>query len=88
MNNNNSYSYQGKIILSTINKVSSSVNVYGENIFLCVALCNPKCICKCILCTINDLFTTQCAKERLFLFNILVGKSFPFSAPIMKHFPG
>ena len=38
--------------------------------------------------TVNDLFSGQCAKERLFLFNILVGKSSPFSAPIMKHFPG
>ena len=38
--------------------------------------------------TVNDLFSAQCAKERLFLFNFLVGKSSPFSAPIMKHFPG
>ena len=30
--------------------------------------------------TVNDLFSTQCAKERLFLFNILMGK-----VPLLAH---
>ena len=38
--------------------------------------------------TVNDLFSAQCAKERLFSFNIWWEKKSPFSAPIMKHFPG
>ena len=33
-----------------------------------------------ILYTVNDLFSAQCAKERLFLFNILIGK-----VPLLAH---
>ena len=38
--------------------------------------------------TVNDLFNAQCTKQSLFLFNICWEKNVPFSAPIMKHFPG
>ena len=38
--------------------------------------------------TVNDLFSAQCAKERLLFMQYLLGKNSPFSAPIMKHFPG
>ena len=38
--------------------------------------------------TVNDLFSAQCAKQSLFLFQYLLGKNVPFNAPIMKHFPG